>query len=178
MCSGPAENAKNSIYCSFDAPSPAARSFVIHKVPFDLVEHKYAARLHSHSILTRRLSFGRCSPYGATSGSNPTYGPAQYKAVFVYSVEPLPFLFDMVYSLAVEDTVEFLLTKFQSHEGIFEGIMNLQSQCFYPVPTYACSAITVSRLTPARSDRGGLVAFPGSYLNNRLSNLGDFSMDL
>ena len=28
---------------------------------------------------------------------------------------------------SVEDAVDFLLTKFQNHEGIFVGIMNLQS---------------------------------------------------
>ena len=28
---------------------------------------------------------------------------------------------------SLEDTVDFLLTKFQIHEGIFVGIMNLQS---------------------------------------------------
>ena len=28
---------------------------------------------------------------------------------------------------SVEDTVDLLLTKFKSHEGIFEGIMNLKS---------------------------------------------------
>ena len=27
----------------------------------------------------------------------------------------------------LDDTVDVLLTKFQSHEGIFEGIMNLQT---------------------------------------------------
>ena len=32
-----------------------------------------------------------------------------------------------IFNGSLEDTVDFLLTKFQSHEGIFEGIINLQS---------------------------------------------------
>merc|ERR1712064_212292 len=78
---------------------------------------------------------------------------------------------------SVEDTVDFFLTKIQSHEGIFEGIMILQSWYFSPVPIYAARLLSAV-CPPARSDRAKLVAFPGSYLNKPLSNLADFSMDL
>ena len=78
---------------------------------------------------------------------------------------------------SVEDSVDFFLTKFQSHEGIFEGIMIVQIQCFSPVPIHAAQLLSAVCPT-ALSDRGGLVASPGSYLNNRLSDVGDFSLDL
>ena len=78
---------------------------------------------------------------------------------------------------SVEDSVDFILTKFQSHEGIFEGIMIVQIQCFSPVPIHAAQLLSAVCPT-ARSDRGGLVAFDGSYLNNRLSDVGDFSLNL